>query len=74
MNRYEKFLKEHQGKIQEICEELLDEFGSDYRDVERIYFFYNYAWNEIQISARGHEEMTVAIYYQSSRKFQMFRN
>lgn len=27
MNRYEKLIKEHQGEIQGICEELLDEFG-----------------------------------------------
>ena len=74
MDRYEKFLKEHQGEIQEICDELLDEFGEDYEGVERIYFFYNTAWNEIQISARGHEEMTVAIYHSSRKKFEMLKN
>ena len=74
MKRYEKFIKEHQEQIQEICEELLDEFGEDYEEVERIYFFYNSAWNQIQISARGHEEMTVAIYHRTSKKFEMLKN
>ncbi len=74
MNRYEKFIKEYQGEIQGICEELLDEFGEDYEEVERIYFFYNSAWNQIQISARVHEEMTVAIYHRTSKKFEMLKN
>ncbi|MGX7011030.1 hypothetical protein [Lactococcus cremoris] len=74
MDRYEKFLKEHQEEIQELCEELLDEFGEDYEEVERIYFFYSTAWNEIQISARSHEEMTVAIYHSSNKKFEMLKN
>ena len=74
MDRYEKFLKEHQGEIQEICDELLDEFGEDYEGIERIYFFYNTAWNEIQISARSHEEMTVAIYHSSRKKFEMLKS
>ena len=74
MKRYEKFIKKHKGEIQEICEELLDDFGEDYEEVERIYFFYNNAWDEIQISARSHEEMTVAIYHSSNKKFEMLKN
>ncbi|PCR98795.1 hypothetical protein [Lactococcus fujiensis] len=73
MKQLDRYLVEHKSDLPEICEELLDEYGSDYEDEPRVYFYYNVSTNQVLPSLRHHEEQTVAIWHQATKTMEMLK-